>query len=232
MVLSAQDTCQGPRQLIDRNAAERRIGSREEEKCGMTQGLDRIDSDNYVLAPDVILTPGGPVRDHVIVVQGGKIAALDRRDDPAAIRLPDMAIIPGMVDSHAHAGQTFGKSLIGGEPTQIWRRIWIPLEDALTPERSYVSAKWIFLEALRGGYTTLVNFNRNSPENNEAVHQAAQDTGIRPGLRCGRLHRVALAGSGDRRYRAAHPPVQRLVVRHALALLRLLCGQPGRARLG
>lgn len=145
----------------------------------MTKGLDRIEGDSYVLAPDVILTPDGPVRDHVMVVRAGKIAAVEERNDPAAIPLPDVAIVPGMVDSHSHAGQTFGKSLIGGEPTQIWRRIWIPLEDALTPERSYVSAKWMFLEALRGGFTTLVNFNRNSPANNDAVHQAAQDAGIR-----------------------------------------------------
>jgi 5-methylthioadenosine/S-adenosylhomocysteine deaminase len=145
----------------------------------MANVLDRIVGTSYVLAPELILTPKGPVHDHVLVVKEGRIAAIEKRTDPAAIVLPDMAIVPGMIDCHAHAGQTFGKSLIGGEPTQIWRRIWIPLEDALTPERSYVSAKWMFLEALRGGFTTLVNFNRNSPENNEAVHQAAEDCGIR-----------------------------------------------------
>ena len=145
----------------------------------MQQALDRIEGDSYVLAPGLILTPTGPVSDHVLVVREGRIAAIERRVDPAAIALPDAAIIPGLVDAHAHAGQTFGKSQIGGEPSQIWRRLWVPLEDVLTPERSYVSAKWMFLEALRGGFTTLVNFNRNSPENNEAVHQAAQDIGIR-----------------------------------------------------
>lgn len=144
------------------------------------QPLDAIHGDSYALAPGVILTPAGPLRDHVLVVRDGRIVAVE----PAtagrpAVALPDGAIVPGIVDCHAHAGQTFGKSLIGGEPTQIWRRLWVPLEDALTPERSYVSAKWMFLEALRGGFTTLVNFNRNSPENNEAVHQAAHDTGLR-----------------------------------------------------
>jgi len=144
----------------------------------MHQILDRIEGDSYALAPDVILMPAGPVRDNMLVVRAGKVASVEKRAG-AAIELPDAAIIPGLIDAHAHAGQTFGKSLIGGEPSQIWRRLWVPLEDALTPERSYVSAKWMFLEALRGGFTTLVNFNRNSPENNEAVHQAAKDTGIR-----------------------------------------------------
>lgn len=146
----------------------------------MQRELDKICGDTYALAPDVILTSKGPMRDHVMFVREGRIVAIERRTEGVqAIALPDMAIIPGIVDSHAHAGQTFGKSMIGGEPTQIWRRLWVPLEDALTPERSYVSAKWMFLEALRGGYTTLVNFNRNSSENNEAVHQAAKDTGLR-----------------------------------------------------
>lgn len=146
---------------------------------------DRIEGTNYSLAPDLVLTPAGPVRDAVLTVRDGRIARIEkigpggREASPDVIALPDMAIVPGFTDSHAHAGQTFGKSLIGGEPSQIWRRIWLPLEDALTPQRAYVAAKWMFLEALRGGITTLVNFTRNSPENNEALHRAAGDTGIR-----------------------------------------------------
>jgi cytosine/adenosine deaminase-related metal-dependent hydrolase len=148
-----------------------------------------ISAREYVLAPRLVLTPEGPQNDAVIVVREGKVSAVVPRAEldgaePSVrampvIDLPDMAVIPGFVDAHAHAGQTFGKALICGEPMQIWRRLWIPLENALTPERSYVSAKWIFLEALRGGFTTLVNFNRNDPACNEAVHHAARDTGIR-----------------------------------------------------
>lgn len=145
---------------------------------------EKLKSGSYALAPDIVLTPSGPLRDQVLRVENGRIAEIAARDPSSSavaqyIRLDGAAIIPGFVDSHTHAGQTFGKSLICGEPTQIWRRIWIPLEDALTPERSYVAAKWMFLEALRGGFTTLVNFNRNSPENNDAVHEAARDSGIR-----------------------------------------------------
>jgi len=144
------------------------------------------DQPTYALAPDLLLTPNGPKTDQVLVVQNGKIVAVGPIGAVAAgfpglqpVALPGAAIIPGMVDTHNHAGQTFGKSLICGEPSQIWRRIWVPLEDALDENRSYIAAKWMFLEALRGGFTTLVNFNRNSFENNEAVHRAAADTGIR-----------------------------------------------------
>lgn len=147
--------------------------------------LDRITGTTYKLAPDVLLTPSGPVRDCVLTVREGRIASVEpiapglRETADDVIALPGTAIVPGFVDTHTHAGQTFGKTLIGGEPSQIWRRIWVPMEDALNPERAYVSAKWMFLEALRGGFTTLVNFNRHSHELNEGVHQAVKETGIR-----------------------------------------------------
>lgn len=147
--------------------------------------FDRISGTTYTLAPDVLLTPSGPVRDSVLTVREGRIAGVEpiapgvRDTADGVIALPGMAIVPGFVDTHTHAGQTFGKTLIGGEPSQIWRRIWVPLEDALTTERAHVAAKWMFLEALRGGFTTLVNFNRHSHQLNEGVHQAAKETGIR-----------------------------------------------------
>ena len=60
------------------------------------------------------------------------------------ISLPNKAIIPGFVDAHTHVGQIFGKSLIGGEPAQIWRRIWHPMERDMDEKQSYLSAKWAF----------------------------------------------------------------------------------------
>ena len=66
--------------------------------------------------------------------------------------------MPGFVDAHTHLGQAFGKSFVFGEPSQIWQRIWGPLEGSLTPDLARASASWMFLEALRGGFTTIVNF--------------------------------------------------------------------------
>lgn len=152
----------------------------------MNTSLEALRSHSYAVAPEIVLTSQGPARDRVVVVEGGKIASVASRHSfqakqPGApvLELEGTAMMPGMVDAHTHAGQTFGKALICGEPTQIWRRIWVPLEDALDERRSYVSAKLMFLEALRGGFTTVVNFNRNSAENNAAVHRAAVDAGIR-----------------------------------------------------
>jgi 5-methylthioadenosine/S-adenosylhomocysteine deaminase len=148
--------------------------------------LSALNESAYALAPDIILAPEGPVRDHVLAVSDGKIEAVvplsaytAKFPARAVTRLPGVGLIPGFIDAHTHLGQTFGKAYIGGEPSQIWLRIWGPLEQAQDPHRSYVAAKWMCLEALRGGYTTLVNYCLNTPEKNEGVLKAARETGIR-----------------------------------------------------
>jgi cytosine/adenosine deaminase-related metal-dependent hydrolase len=149
--------------------------------------LDALRSGRYVLAPDVVLTEAGPKQDFVIAVDAGRITHVcSSRDytenapnETNFIRLPGRALIPGFIDTHTHLGETFGKALIGGEPSQIWRRIWMPMENALDPAGAYASAKWMFLEVLRGGYTTVVNYSLNDAAKNAAIHAAAKETGIR-----------------------------------------------------
>jgi 5-methylthioadenosine/S-adenosylhomocysteine deaminase len=146
-----------------------------------------LEKSRFALAPDIVLTPKGPQRDFVIAVDHGRIIRVCPAADyahageglPAAQRLNGRAIIPGFIDAHTHLGETFGKALIGGEPSQIWRRIWMPMENALEAHGCYVSAKWMFLEVLRGGHTAVVNYSLNDGERNAAVHRAAKETGIR-----------------------------------------------------
>jgi cytosine/adenosine deaminase-related metal-dependent hydrolase len=140
----------------------------------------------YALAPLLLLTPSGPQENRVLAIDGGRIEAIADRDtfaqthhDWPLTALPQHAIVPGFIDAHTHLGQTFGKAAIAGEPSQIWKRIWVPLEDALDVESTYVAAVWMLLEALRGGFTTIVNFTRNTHELNEAIHGAAAKVGIR-----------------------------------------------------
>jgi 5-methylthioadenosine/S-adenosylhomocysteine deaminase len=149
--------------------------------------LENLKGVRLALAPDVLLTAKGPKRDFVLVVDHGRISRICPiseylGDEPTALavqRLPGRAIIPGFVDAHVHLGETFGKTLIGGEPSQIWKRIWMPMENALDPAGCHISAKWMFLEMLRGGYTTVVNYTLNDGAKNAAVHTAAKEVGIR-----------------------------------------------------
>ena len=138
-----------------------------------------IQKRKYTLKPDIMLAPDGVKVGYEITVEDGTITNVGPAQSKDALALSGYAIVPGFIDAHTHAGQTFGKSLIGGEPSQIWKRIWNPMEAALTPESAYISAKWMFLEAMRGGYTCLVNFSTNQRDLNTAVHQAAEETGIR-----------------------------------------------------
>ena len=152
----------------------------------MDSYVELTQSGNYVLAPELLLTRLGPQYEHVLWVQNGEIKFLGPRIDfeksnPAVsiAELPGRAIIPGFIDAHTHLGQAFGKAITGGEPAQIWRRIWIPLEGSYDANAVYVSAKWMFLEALRGGFTCISNFAVLNEEKAAAVQQAASDVGIR-----------------------------------------------------
>jgi 5-methylthioadenosine/S-adenosylhomocysteine deaminase len=142
--------------------------------------------DLYALHADILLTPDGPLRDAVLVVDKGVIAEvasaadyLEGLDRPKPRRLNGTAIIPGILDVHHHIIEPFAKALTGGEPAQMWRRIWLPLEAAATPHTVYLGSKWTFLEALRGGITTIVDHGIRTREIADAIHRAADDTGIR-----------------------------------------------------
>ena len=145
-----------------------------------TMDFKKILSDGATLAPEILLTPDGPKRDFVVQFGAGRITGVGPLElFPDALPLPGRAIVPGFVDAHTHVGQIFGKALIGGEPAQIWRRIWHPMEKEMDENQSYLSAKWAFWEALRGGFTKVVNYGLNSPQKNAGVHRAAKETGIR-----------------------------------------------------
>ena len=87
--------------------------------------------------------------------------------------------MPGFVDAHTHLAQSFGKSLVFGEPSEIFRRIWVPLEGSMDDEAVYLSAKLAALEALRGGFTTVVDAGVRSATGLSAVARACQEAGLR-----------------------------------------------------
>jgi 5-methylthioadenosine/S-adenosylhomocysteine deaminase len=153
--------------------------------------MKRLDPDcfageRYALLPDVLLAAGGERREAVLIVDAGAVAAIAPADAlPAAYshlevkRLPGCAIVPGFIDTHHHVIEPFAKAITCGEPAQMWKRIWMPLEATATPELAHLGAKWTFLEALRGGITTIVEHAIRSREMVDGVHRAADETGIR-----------------------------------------------------
>ncbi len=153
----------------------------------MTPSLDpaRL-AEPHILQPEWMLLRHGAVRDHAVVVEGGWFTAVGRADDVAAqfpslkrLALPRMLLMPGMIDTHHHVTQSFGKSLVFGEPSEIFRRVWVPLEGSLKAEHLYLSSKLAALEALRGGFTTVVDAGTRSDAGLDAVARAVSDAGIR-----------------------------------------------------
>lgn len=107
-----------------------------------------------------------------------------------AVALPDQLLMPGLIDAHTHLTQSLGKALAFGEPSEIFRRIWVPMEASLRPEAAYISTKLAALEALRGGFTTVVDAGTRSDSGLSAVAQAVRDVGIRCvlAMTCNDLH--------------------------------------------
>jgi cytosine/adenosine deaminase-related metal-dependent hydrolase len=148
---------------------------------------DLLDSPGpLLLVPDAVLLPEGPVGGHAVVVAGGSFRAVGPAEELArthpgldAVPLPGHLLMPGFVDAHHHLTQSFGSALAFGEPSEIFRRVWVPLEGALDEESAYVAAKLAALEALRGGFTTVTDAGTRACVDVDAVASAARDAGIR-----------------------------------------------------
>src|SRR5579862_384288 len=142
-----------------------------------------------------------------LVVRGGIITEVGSRDrvvannpDLAVCDLPGHVVMPGFIDAHHHLTQSFGKALAFGEPSEIYRRIWVPLENCLDENLVYLSAKLAALEALRGGFTTVCDAGTRASGDASTIAAATADAGVRCvlGLICNDL-----ADDIDARARAA-----------------------------
>jgi len=168
-----------------------------------------------LLAPEWTLLPEGPAQGLGVVVRDGVFADIGplvelsaRHPHLQPVALPQRLLMPGFVDAHHHLTQSFGKALAFGEPSEIFRRIWVPLEGSLDAHALYLSAKLAALEALRGGFTTVCDAGARNSAALQAIEQAAFEAGIRCvlGLIC--HDSAALAGADrflSRRGALLHP---------------------------
>ena len=151
----------------------------------------------FLVAPGQMMLKTGAVPGHAAVVSQGRFLAVGplealcaRYPHLSPVALPDHLMMPGLIDAHTHLTQSLGKALAFGEPSEIFRRIWVPMESTLRPEAAYLSTKLAALEALRGGFTTVVDAGTRSESGLDAVAQAVKDVGIRCVLAmiCNDLH--------------------------------------------
>lgn len=143
-------------------------------------------ADSLLLAPDHLMLREGPVRDHAVLVESGKFRDIGPAEVLAAryphltpLRLPGKVLMPGMIDAHHHLTQSFGKSLAYGEPSEIFRRVWVPLEASLDDEFVHGVSKLAALESLRGGFTTVCDAGTRAKGDIGALATATQEAGLR-----------------------------------------------------
>ncbi|MBT2323520.1 amidohydrolase family protein [Variovorax paradoxus] len=141
---------------------------------------------DLLLAPEWLMLPDGSREDMAVRVRDGRFTQVGtlaelRAAQPelAPIALPRRLLMPGLIDTHTHLTQSFGKALAFGEPSEIFRRIWVPMESMLDADAAYLAAKLSALESLRGGFTTVVDAGTRSEAGLDAVASAARDAGIR-----------------------------------------------------
>lgn len=180
---------------------------------------DLLSRPELLLMPDWVMLPEGPVSDHAVVVLCGRFAMVASQAEAISAfpqldpqRLPNRLLMPGFVDTHHHLTQSFGKALAFGEPSEIFRRIWVPLEAALDADAAYLAAKLSALESLRGGFTTVVDAGTRSEAGLDAVASAAREAGIRCVL--GMICNDAANSEGDAGYDRIVAEAQRHLARY------------------
>lgn len=136
--------------------------------------------------PEVVLLPDGLAYDQAVLVAQGtfrKVGPAEHllREHPSLtpVPMPGHLMMPGFIDAHHHLTQTFGKALAFGEPSEIFRRIWVPLENGLDDQAAYLAAKLAALESLRGGFTTVTDAGTRAPIDLATVAAATDAAGIR-----------------------------------------------------
>lgn len=141
---------------------------------------------DLLLLPELTMLADGPATDIAIVVAGGRFVDVGpaktlctRHSRLEAICMPGKLVMAGFVDTHHHLTQSFGKSLAYGEPSEIFSRIWVPLEASLDDEFVYLASKLAALESLRGGFTTVCDAGTRAPGDVAAIAQATSEAGLR-----------------------------------------------------
>lgn len=143
-------------------------------------------TDNLIVAPGRLLLADGPQAERAVLLRGGRFHEIDRaaalvarHPEARVVEMPRHLLMPGFIDTHTHLTQSLGKSLVFGEPSEIFRRIWVPLEGSLDEQMVHLSAMLAALECLRGGFTTAVDAGTRSAGHIGRLVEAARHTGLR-----------------------------------------------------
>jgi 5-methylthioadenosine/S-adenosylhomocysteine deaminase len=147
---------------------------------------DALGRNEQLLLPEYTLIDEVPVQGHAVLIRDGVFVDVgpaellqQRYPELEPTVLPHRLLMPGFIDTHHHLTQAYGKALAFGEPSEIFRRIWVPLEQHLDDRDLKLSSQLACLEALRGGFTTVCDAGTRSDAGLDAIEAAVHSTGIR-----------------------------------------------------
>lgn len=140
---------------------------------------------SYVLTDAILVTcnddrsilHGGAVavQDGCILAVGPTEEVLRRHPQFERVRLPNRAILPGLINAHTHTVLMALKGTVEDWDGEVIYRYMTPISYAMTPSEREVIAALGCLEALRSGTTTLVD-----PFRHVVTYAGAMaDTGLR-----------------------------------------------------
>lgn len=126
--------------------------------------------------------------DGAILIQGGRIAAIDKTDNLMSsidnsteiIDCTDKIVIPGLINTHAHLAQSLLRGLAEDLPLHSWLcdAIW-PLEANYANGDGYTAAMLTIAEMLKTGTTCFLEAMLTHRSGLENVVRAVEETGIR-----------------------------------------------------
>ncbi|UJF16951.1 amidohydrolase family protein [Vibrio sp. SS-MA-C1-2] len=142
--------------------------------------------DNTIYIPDHLIYKGEVKQNFGFVIKGELFKDIDTVENLLSkypeyqkVKIKNKLVSPGFIDTHNHLAQSFGKSLVFGEPSEIFKRIWIPMESNLTERSIKLSAKLGCLESLRGGFTTVVDPGARTEKSLSLLAESIEEVGIR-----------------------------------------------------
>ena len=144
---------------------------------------------------DTVLLPQGWASDVLIEVEpSGNIAGVVTDAKSGDVERIDGIVLPGMIDLHSHAFQRALAGLtqrLGADAASFWtwRDTMYAFAQKITPDEQRAIAAQLYVELLKGGYTSVVEFHylHHAPDGQRyaepaamsvALHEAALEAGI------------------------------------------------------
>lgn len=113
------------------------------------------------------------IEDGRILTVGAKGSAPEGFVPDQILDLPDDVVMPGLINSHTHAGMTMLRSYADDLPLMPWlqTKVW-PFEDKLTDEDIYWGTLLALAEMIQSGTTTMLDMYASMDQVAEAVLKA------------------------------------------------------------